>query len=296
MKCENCKGRMDPCCKGRICCDCVLKKAKKYSVNNYGDRSKYSFHKEVDPRKYDFENFDDISVFSRDNESNKSDKKKSKDKRKSKPKSRRTNRELDLCEVNQEVEQIGQAYHVCIPGPPGSKGEKGETGEKGDRGEPGPPGLRGEKGEPGSPSNQTQANVGVMGAEASTTGNKLVEYLKIQIAPPEIASTYLVEWYVEVSTTNNSIGQALITVKLDELPENDPNDQVPPEDLLTLISTPFDVRKGTWIPHSGKVRIVISDLSYIKLCFALIGKQNTKNIKVQNATLSAIRVEDPSTD
>ena len=74
MKCENCKGRMDPCCKGRICCDCVLKKAKKYSVNNYGDRSKYSFHKEVDPRKYDFENFDDISVFSRDNESNKSDK------------------------------------------------------------------------------------------------------------------------------------------------------------------------------------------------------------------------------
>ena len=277
MKCENCKGKLEPDCKGRVCCNCILKKAKKYSTNNLERNSKYYQSENI--IRYDFEEIDNDSLFSNlvDKERHKSSKK--------------TKKSKNICDVNVscDVEQP-QAYHICVPGPPGAKGDKG------DRGDTGLQGIKGDKGDPGESHDKTQSIIRYRNEMMSTTGIRLIEIIKVDIVPKTIASMYLVEWYLEFSTTNNSLGRALISIKLDELPENDPNDVVPPEQLKTLAENTIDVRKGSWVPTFGKSRISISNPSYVKLCFALSGIPNTKNIMVRNAIMTIFRVEEPDID
>jgi hypothetical protein len=121
--------------------------------------------------------------------------------------------------------------------------------------------------------------------ESSTTGSILVKKVELPIEPECIPETYLIEWYIEASTSTPSAdGQAHIVVTLCI------EDESPPisEDLA---EAKLDVTVDTWVPFTGFAKAGIACPTNIKLSFTSITEiPNSKNICVRNAKITAKRI------
>jgi hypothetical protein len=123
-------------------------------------------------------------------------------------------------------------------------------------------------------------------SKSCTISSDIINKLSLPIINKNY-SKYLVEWYVEISTTNDAPGKAKINVTLDNLPET------MCKKSLVLADIDLSVTKDAWVPYSGFSRIVIDLSGIINLGYAALvseTEQNTKSICVRNVKLTAIKI------
>ena len=120
--------------------------------------------------------------------------------------------------------------------------------------------------------------------ESCTISSELINKLSLPIIVEESYSNYLIEWYMEISTTNDALGDAKINIMMDKLPENES------ENSVTLSDIRIPVTKGIWVPYSGFAKVILDSSGIINLGYAVIAPEpKSKSICVRNVRLSAIK-------